>query len=254
MFVLLGVRDTVPVAPKAFDIPPAVTIEDSLNKKFANKLVPDKGLALSVYDILTAEDGKVTWGNGLMYYKVSFRLLLFAPFHGELLVGRVMSITRSYIRISLGFFQDIYILQSLLPPNSVYDPDKKAFFYVTDDDKYLTPRELLESPLGERMYIYLHDVLRFRVDSIEWQDVRPTPQAQLKEAAAYEAAGAGGPPVQGRDPIEKAGFKILATIADVGLGIPEWWEGQGEVDDAPDGEEAQVGMEEDYQEYGEYDE
>ncbi len=37
--------------------------------RYANKLIPDKGLALSAYDILTAEDGKVTWGNGLMYYK-----------------------------------------------------------------------------------------------------------------------------------------------------------------------------------------
>jgi DNA-directed RNA polymerase III subunit RPC8 len=37
--------------------------------RYANKLVPGKGLAVSVYDILTAEDGRVTWGNGLMYYK-----------------------------------------------------------------------------------------------------------------------------------------------------------------------------------------
>lgn len=42
--------------------------------RYANKLVPEKGLALSVFDILTAEDGKVTWGNGLMYYKGKYRL------------------------------------------------------------------------------------------------------------------------------------------------------------------------------------
>jgi DNA-directed RNA polymerase III subunit RPC8 len=40
--------------------------------RFSNKLVPDKGLALSVYDVWTAEDGKVTWGNGMMYYKGQF--------------------------------------------------------------------------------------------------------------------------------------------------------------------------------------
>jgi DNA-directed RNA polymerase subunit E'/Rpb7 len=40
--------------------------------RFSNKLVPGKGLALSVYDVLTAEDGKVTWGNGMMYYKGVF--------------------------------------------------------------------------------------------------------------------------------------------------------------------------------------
>ena len=38
-------------------------------ERYANKLIWQKGLALSVYDILTAEDGRVTWGNGLMYYK-----------------------------------------------------------------------------------------------------------------------------------------------------------------------------------------
>ena len=43
------------------------------DRRYANKLISGKGLALSVYDILTAENGKATWGNGLMYYKgVSF--------------------------------------------------------------------------------------------------------------------------------------------------------------------------------------
>lgn len=37
--------------------------------RYANKLISGKGLALSVYDILTAEDGRVTWGNGQMYFK-----------------------------------------------------------------------------------------------------------------------------------------------------------------------------------------
>lgn len=37
--------------------------------RYANKLIKERGLALSVYDILTAEDGRVTWGNGQMYYK-----------------------------------------------------------------------------------------------------------------------------------------------------------------------------------------
>lgn len=39
------------------------------DSRYANKLIKERGLALSVYDILTAEDGRVTWGNGQMYYK-----------------------------------------------------------------------------------------------------------------------------------------------------------------------------------------
>ncbi|OCF33876.1 DNA-directed RNA polymerase III subunit RPC8 [Kwoniella heveanensis CBS 569] len=233
MFVLVGVRDTVPVAPKAFDVPPALTIQDALNKKYANKLVPDKGLALSVFDILTAEDGKVTWGNGLMYYKaVSFRLMLFAPFVGEVIVGKVLSTSKSYVRVSLGFFQDIYIVPSLLPPNSAYDPAQKKFFWVTseDDEAAMTQEQLANTVVADRLYIDEGEPIRFRVDSVEWQDVRPTPQSLM--AAAEDA----GNEVPEKDPIEKAGFKILATIAESGLGITQWWSqgeeaGEGEIEE-----------------------
>ncbi|WVF69674.1 hypothetical protein IAT40_004453 [Kwoniella sp. CBS 6097] len=236
MFVLVGVRDTVPVAPKAFDVPPALTIQDALNKKYANKLVPDKGLALCAFDILTAEDGKVTWGNGLMYYKVSFRLMLFAPFVGEVIVGKVLSTSKSYVRVSLGFFQDIYIVPSLLPPNSAYDPAQKKFFWVTSDDEAaMTQEQLANTVITDRLYIDEGEPIRFRVDSVEWQDVRPTPQSLM---AAAEDDGNNVPE---KDPIEKAGFKILATIAESGLGVTQWWS-QGE--EAAEGE-----MEEAQEEY-----
>jgi DNA-directed RNA polymerase subunit E'/Rpb7 len=70
--------------------------------RFSNKLVPDKGLALSVYDVWTAEDGKVTWGNGMMYYKGSFSCF---PHHQPELMGSIIQIDairplywRSYYR------------------------------------------------------------------------------------------------------------------------------------------------------------
>lgn len=50
-------------------------LEDFLaDSRYANKLIKERGLALSVYDILTAEDGRVTWGNGQMYYKGGYSL------------------------------------------------------------------------------------------------------------------------------------------------------------------------------------
>nr|ODN89507.1 DNA-directed RNA polymerase III subunit RPC8 [Cryptococcus depauperatus CBS 7841] len=187
---------------------------------YANKLIADRGLALSAFDILTAEDGKVTWGNGLMYYKVSFRLMLFAPFVGEVIVGRVLSTTKSYVRVSLGFFQDIFIVPSLLPPNSAYDTQQKAFFWVSSDDEVLmTQEQLLNTVVAERLYIDSGEPIRFRVDSIDWQDVRPTPQSLLAEQ--------NGEAIE-KDPIDKAGFKILATIAESGLGVTAWWPGREE--------------------------
>lgn len=45
--------------------------------------------------------------------------MLFAPFVGEVIVGKVLSCTPNYIRITLGFFEDIYVPPTLLPANSM---------------------------------------------------------------------------------------------------------------------------------------
>lgn len=37
--------------------------------RYVNKFVLEKGLVFLVFDIFIVEDGKVIWGNGLMYYK-----------------------------------------------------------------------------------------------------------------------------------------------------------------------------------------
>ncbi|ORY23986.1 RNA polymerase III subunit Rpc25-domain-containing protein [Naematelia encephala] len=216
MFVLIGVRDTVPVAPSAFEIPPHISITDALNKKYANKLVPEKGLALSVFDLLTVEDGKVTWGNGLMYYKVSFRLMLFAPFIGEVMHGRVLASTREYIRISTGFFQDIYITPALFPPNMAFDPSQNTWFWYSDsEDAILSQAELMNTIIESRLYIDVGEPIRFRVDSVEWQDVRPKPSPDLY------AEGEATP--EEKDPRERAGYKVWASIGEAGLGVITWW-------------------------------
>ncbi|RXK40974.1 DNA-directed RNA polymerase III subunit RPC8 [Tremella mesenterica] len=218
MFILVAVKDTIPVPPKAFALPPHITIKDAINRKYSNKLVSQKGLGLSVWDILTAEDGKVTWGNGLMYYKVSFRLMLFSPFISEIIVGKVLSSSKKYIRISLGFFRDIYILPAFLPPNSAFDQDEnKWFWYSDEDDRVYSQIELLNTIYTQRLYIDIGEPVRFRVDSIEWQDIRPPPPPnELGEL----------PPQ--KDPIDRAGMKVLATIAESGLGVVSWWDGQEE--------------------------
>lgn len=36
--------------------------------------------------------------------------------------------------MSLGFFNDIYILRSLLPPNCAYDDHENRFFWYPGDD------------------------------------------------------------------------------------------------------------------------
>ncbi|KAL7419387.1 DNA-directed RNA polymerase III complex subunit Rpc25 [Cryptotrichosporon argae] len=262
MFNLIGVQDTVPVAPRTFGINPAVTIQDALNKKYANKLILGRGLGLGVYDISTAEDGKVTWGNGQMYYRVSFRLMMFVPFIGEVIVGKILSNTETYIRISLGFFQDIYVPLTLLPPNSAYDPnheDRLFFWYSEADDAVpMDTGELLNTVKDQRLYYEPGQSVRFRVKALEWNEHEPgdpaarasvAPAPAVPAAAAGAAAAAAGAGVSGaagegakangeaagagaaqadapRDPYDAAGFRIIAGVEEAGLGMVAWWEGE----------------------------
>ncbi|TXT13056.1 hypothetical protein VHUM_01457 [Vanrija humicola] len=221
MFNLIAVRDTVPVAPKTFGIDPAITIQDALNKKFANRLIPERGLALSVFDILTAEDGRVTWGNGQMFYKVSFRLVLFAPFVGEVILGKVHSTTPEYIRVSLGFFQDVYIPPTLLPPGSAYDDNEKRFFwYPGDDANQMDEAQLLNTIKAERFYYDPGEPIRFRVDSIEWHENEPGPPQARKEP---EEGADAAPAADDKGAYERAGYRIIAAVAEQGLGLISWW-------------------------------
>jgi DNA-directed RNA polymerase III subunit RPC8 len=59
--------------------------------------------------------------------------MIFAPFIGEVITGKIISTSKSYIRskslypqpgnannvVSVDFFRDIYIVPALLPPNSI---------------------------------------------------------------------------------------------------------------------------------------
>lgn len=69
--------------------------------------------------------------------------------------------------------------------------------------KYLTSSA---TDLAERLYLDPGESIRFRVDSVEWQDVRPAPPPQ------YNAAGELESTQPEKDPIEKAGFKIYVRI------------------------------------------
>jgi hypothetical protein len=74
------------------------------------------GLALAFYDMLTCGEGKIKWGDGLVWHKsmcwkdahgqfitadfppATFRLTVFAPIEGEVIVGTVHSSNVDHIR------------------------------------------------------------------------------------------------------------------------------------------------------------
>ncbi|KAF7370944.1 hypothetical protein MSAN_00728400 [Mycena sanguinolenta] len=207
MFNLAILKDTVAVHPSDFGGPQEQAIIAELNKKYANRVLHDVGLCICVFDITEAGEGKVRYGDGFLWYKVIFRMVIFRPFASEVILAKVMSSDRHGIRLTLGFFDDIYVPVAYLPEPNAFDPNEPAHFWLPNSET----TELLDSPVADRMWIDKGEVVRVRVEADEFYDDEPGP---IKMADGVQVVKE----VQARAP-----FTITASMAEQGLGPTSWW-------------------------------
>lgn len=98
------------------------SIEDNINAKYANKVVQNIGLCICLYDLLSASEGLIGHGTGIVNVNgtlrftflmlqsglantsiVEFRLIVFRPFRHEILFGRIKSANLHGIRRKFHF-------------------------------------------------------------------------------------------------------------------------------------------------------
>ena len=56
------------MSPAAFGIPTEQAIIKEVNKKYANRVVFDLGLAVCVHDLIKVSEGVVHYGDGCFWY------------------------------------------------------------------------------------------------------------------------------------------------------------------------------------------
>ena len=79
-----------------------------------HQVVKDLGLCVTLYEIVSIEGGTVYPGEGSARFRVVFRVVVFRPFTGEVLEGRLKKANSTGLHISIGFFEDIFIPEHLL--------------------------------------------------------------------------------------------------------------------------------------------
>ncbi|EIM86621.1 polymerase III polypeptide H [Stereum hirsutum FP-91666 SS1] len=218
MFVLSIIKDTIPIQPSHFGLPPEQALITELNKKYANKVLHDVGLCICVFDIAEAGEGKVRYGDGFLWYAVVFRLTVFRPFPSEVILAKVKSSDEDGIHLSVGFFEDMWIPLNYLPQPSAFDVNERAHFWLPSAEATATTHELLDSPTSERMYIDQGEIVRVRVETDEFYDDEPgPPKAQEGIQVVREAR---------RPP-----YNVTCSIAEQGLGPVAWWKATEEAMD-----------------------
>ena len=109
MFVLSVIEDKLKVVPESFLRPMSEVLQEQVETKYSNKVVLEVGLCVCFYDFLEVGDPYVYPSEGSAILLVKFRLVVFRPFVGEVLLGKVTKSNPSGICVSLGFFEVYFV-------------------------------------------------------------------------------------------------------------------------------------------------
>jgi DNA-directed RNA polymerase subunit E'/Rpb7 len=93
MFMLTSITDTVRVDPASLGLATATAVEQEIGRLYFDKVIRDVGLVISLYDINSTGLGSVHSGDGGAHYLVSFRLVVFRPYEGEVILGKIAQST-----------------------------------------------------------------------------------------------------------------------------------------------------------------
>ncbi|KAJ2959583.1 hypothetical protein NQ176_g11109 [Zarea fungicola] len=193
MFILTKISDLVQIAPEDFSKRSIIAIQDNINGKYANKVIQKIGLCICLYDILWTSEGLIGNGTGLVNVNVEFRMIVFRPFKGEVMVGRIRSSTPAGINVRTDFFDDIFVPFEELPAGAEYNHSEQLWIWNLDED--------------ERLFYDTHEMVRLQVIDEEWHDQTPIGPTQAEDA-----------------PI-KTPYRIKGSMAREGLGVCLWWDG-----------------------------
>lgn len=166
----------IQISPQDFEKRSAQAIEDNINAKYADKVIHRVGLCVALYDILHTSEGLIGHGTGIVNVNVDFRMIVFRPFKGEILMGKILSASDMGIRISMGFFDDIFVPA----PGMLFDPAK---YIETEDGEWVW---VWESAPENLLYFDVNEMVRFRVEAETWTDLSPEKQpAPGEEVEVY---------------------------------------------------------------------
>ena len=223
MFILSVIEDEVALHPSQFGENKHVSaIRSMIEAKFVDRVIPDVGLAVALYDIVKIRDAYIFPGDlkdsqGDAACTVVFRLVIFRPKVNELLVGKVLASTPMGLQVSLGFFQDVTIPTINLRAPSVFDERLQTWVWQYVDD------------MGKTVpYPYrAEDVVCLRVKSVQFTDSQDTSMGAVRRAQALMSS-AKNLNTSATHPVshvahEQPPMLVVGSVEEDGLGLLSWW-------------------------------
>ncbi|KAK5691441.1 DNA-directed RNA polymerase III complex subunit Rpc25 [Elasticomyces elasticus] len=205
MYTLVTVADVVEIHPRDFHKPSKRAIEDWINTKYADKVIHKIGLCVGFHSLISASEGLIGHGTGIVNVNVDFRLVVFRPFKGEIIRGTISSSNESGIHMSMGFFEDIVAPAALLfapSQTELEEGGSRTWVWKADENDFYFDRT---------------EKCLMRVEQETWTDLSPQ-MKKLDEDFDMEARDAAG--------LRSCPYRLTVSMALTGLGPDLWWLGE----------------------------
>lgn len=157
-------------------------------------MIQKVGLGICLYDLLSASEGLIGHGTGIVNVNVEFRLVVFRPFKSEVIHGKISSSTPAGINVRTDFFDEIFVPKENLPEGVFFDPTSDCWVWRNEE---------------ENLYFDNHETVRVQIDSEEWHDQIPLSGMRKADDVAEK---------------RQAPYKLIGFMHESGLGPVLWWE------------------------------
>jgi DNA-directed RNA polymerase subunit E'/Rpb7 len=133
MFILSRLSDDIRVLPSELSKPPLQSVTEVIQERYFDRVIPQLGLVVTLYDVLSIEGGFIHPNDGAAYFKVEFRVVVFRPFVGEVITGKLRACGKEGLYISLGeFFDDVFVPEHALQEPSFFNDVEKLWLWKFD--------------------------------------------------------------------------------------------------------------------------
>lgn len=244
MFKLVIIEETIQVPAKLFGIERLAALEHMVNKKFSDSVIPGVGLCVALWDWVSIGEDRLVMQSGQSSTVCIFRMVVFAPFEGEVVFSRINASNECGLFVEMGFFDSIHIPKAKLPVPTDWDREEKVWIWRPEFGE----GETGDGATAQALYMDVSNECVFRVVESQyedWSSVPPSEREVEKESSAMSLIGS-----------------LFDSVVEdnQGLGDPLWWyedeeeavNGDDEIEEGGDveqvnGEEEGYDMKDDYE-------
>ena len=167
-------------------------------------------MCLGFHSLISASEGLIGHGTGIVNVNVDFRIIVFRPFKGEIVLGTIThSSETAGISLSQDFFEDIVVPPETLHEHTEWGKDDiggELFIWHCKPEGFDTTTDY---------YFDKAEPCLYRVEEEQWHDISPQMQKPNQDFVAPEPSEDAA--------VRKTPYRIRGSMMLSGTGPIIWW-------------------------------